>query len=181
MFNNPTLRRLWLKIRYPVGIILFLATPQFMQAHLVLPAFIVALIGSLIQVWSFASLVKNEELTIRGPYVLVRNPMYLGRYLMGLGFIILFGLPWLAVVYTVLYYLYMVNRVKREEKLLAELLPGHAEYCSKVNRFIPTLGVSSEHPVLYFSWAQLRINHGVRSFIIFLSVSAALAVYLLFF
>lgn len=178
MFNNPTLRRLWLKIRYPLAVVFLLMTPPFMQAEMLLPAFLVSMVGELIQVWSFSSLVKNEELTIRGPYVLVRNPMYLGRYFIGLGFIILFAQPWLAILYTVIYVLYMVNRVKREEKYLRSLgLPGYEEYCEKVYRFLPSTGLMKTHTVMYFDWATLRMNHGDRNFIVFLLIYAALAVY----
>lgn len=180
MFNNPTARRIWLKIRYPLAVVFLLFMPQFMQPDLLLTAFLVSFIGELIQVWSFASLVKNEELTIRGPYVLVRNPMYLGRYLIGLGFIILFNQLWLVILYTVVYVLYMVNRVKREEKLLTELLPGYADYRRRVHRFLPTLGVSDSHPLLYFNWATLRMNHGDRNFYVFLLIYLGLALYFYF-
>jgi len=181
MFNNPTLRRLWLKIRYPLAAVFLLMTPPFMHAEMLLPSFLVSMFGELIQVWSFASLVKNEELTIRGPYVLVRNPMYLGRYFIGLGFIMLFARPWLAIVYTVVYALYVYNRVRREEKLLRSLaLPGYEEYCAKVSRFLPGPGLVRTHTVRYFDWATLRMNHGDRNFYVFLLIYAALAGYFYF-
>ena len=45
--------------------------------------------GQLIQTWCFASLVKNWQLTERGPYLMCRNPMYIGRYFLILGFVLL--------------------------------------------------------------------------------------------
>jgi len=42
------------------------------------------------------------------------------------------------VVYTVIYYFYMVNRVKREEAHLRAVLGApYAEYCAAVRRFLP--------------------------------------------
>ena len=80
--------------------------------------------GELIQLWSFASLDKNSDLAIRGPYALVRNPMYLGRYFILLGFLILLGAWWVLVVYSVVYWFYMDTRVEREERTCADLRPA---------------------------------------------------------
>ena len=42
----------------------------------------------------FASLTKNSDLAIRGPYAMVRNPMYLGRFFILFGFLMLLGPLW---------------------------------------------------------------------------------------
>lgn len=181
LFNNPRLRRLWLKVRYPLaGVFLLLLLP-LVEPRMLPIAFLVSLLGELIQVWSFASLVKNEELTIRGPYVLVRNPMYLGRYFLGLGIVLLFAQPWTVVAYTVVYVLYMVNRVRREEARLVGLLPGYDDYRQRVHAFLPTTGVSADYPLWYFDWDTLRMNHGDRNFISFLLIYAVIAAYLYLF
>ena len=52
----------------------------FMKPQWWLAAFLVSMFGELIQLWAFASLIKNKELAVRGPYVVTRNPMYLGRF-----------------------------------------------------------------------------------------------------
>lgn len=180
-FNNPELRRAWLKIRYLLAPLFLIILLRYINTDYLLAGFLVSLFGELIQTWSFASLVKNVELTVRGPYVLVRNPMYLGRYFLGLGFAILFGNIWFIIIYTVVYVLYMVNRVKREEARLIGLLDGYDEYRSKVSAFIPGRGVIDTNPLWYFSWETLRSNHGDKNFLVFILIYAIIFAYVLFF
>lgn len=181
LFNHPGLRRFWLKIRYILAPVFLIILLRYMDTDYLLAGFLVSLFGEIIQTWSFASLVKNVELTVRGPYVVVRNPMYLGRYFLVLGFIILFGNIWLVIMYTVIYILYMVNRVRREEDRLAELLDGYDDYRSKVRAFIPGKGVMATSPLWYFSWETLRNNHGDKNFLVFLVIYAVIFAYALFF
>jgi hypothetical protein len=48
------------------------------------------------------------------------------------------GNPWFLGVFTAGYYFYMVNRVKREEKLLSELFgKDYADYCRDVHPYFP--------------------------------------------
>ncbi len=179
-FNNPTLRKSWLKIRYLLAPLVLYLLVIYMNPDFLLVGFLVSLFGELIQTWSFASLVKNVELTVRGPYVLVRNPMYLGRYFLGLGFIILLDNLWLVLVYTLVYVLYMINRVNREEARLIGLLEGYDEYRSKVRSFLPTKGVSDTNPLWYFDWSTLRNNNGEKNFIVFLLIYAFIFSYTMF-
>jgi len=75
-----------------------LAGPSFFLT-LIVYVVLVSVLGEAIQLWSFASLVKNEQLTARGPYVLVRNPMYLGRFFLILGIALLFGNVYITLAY----------------------------------------------------------------------------------
>src|SRR3972149_10051811 len=121
-FNHPIARKISLKLRYVLFLAVLVLLARYADVSRLLMAFLVSLFGEAIQLWSFASLVKNEQLTARGPYVLVRNPMYLGRVFLILGLVLLFGNDYITLAYVVFFYLYMVNRVGREEKRLAELL-----------------------------------------------------------
>jgi len=180
LFNNPTLRKNWLKIRYLLGPVVLILLLRYMDADYLIAGFLISFFGELIQTWSFASLVKNIELTVRGPYVIVRNPMYLGRYFLGLGLIVLLGNLWAIGIYSILYVLYMVNRVNREEARLIGLLDGYDDYRSKVRSFLPTKGVSDSNPLWYFNWNTLRTNHGDKNFIVFLLIYAIIFSYVAF-
>src|SRR5439155_3013450 len=48
----------------------------------------VALPGLLLRAWASGHLRKNEMLATTGPYAYTRNPLYLGSFLIGLGFTI---------------------------------------------------------------------------------------------
>lgn len=122
VFNNPFARKLFLRLRYVLFLVFLVLLALKADAAWLPAGFLVSLFGEAIQLWSFASLVKNEQLTARGPYVLVRNPMYLGRFFLILGLVVLLGNAYLIAAYVVLYYFYMVNRVQREERRLTEIL-----------------------------------------------------------
>ena len=181
IFNQPTLRRLFLKVRYVLALILIAALLRFMRPELLLQAFAVSMIGELIQLWSFACLVKNEELAAKGPYVMVRNPMYIGRFFLVLGFIILFGNVYLIIVYTVFYYFYMVNRVAREEGHLKQVLgEPYENYCKTTHPFLPSLTRVVKKEVRFFNWKVLVSNNGHWNLLSMLIVYAALYGYTLY-
>lgn len=178
-FNHPGFRAIFVKARVPLGILvagvlLWFAQPQWFWAGLA-----VSMLGEFIQLWSFASLNKNVDLACNGPYALVRNPMYLGRYFIILGAVMLLGNPWLIGFYTVIYYFYMVNRVKREEKRLRPALgKPYEDYCARVNRFLPGAPYQG-NPVVYWRSELLRQNNGWANLVGTLVFWAAAGIWLL--
>lgn len=174
LFSHPALRKAFLAVRVPLMLAALAAFAWYARTDWLICALILSFIGELIQVWCFASLVKNEQLTVRGPYVMVRNPMYLGRYFLILGFIMLLANVWAIVIYTVLYYFYMVNRVKREESRLRKLLgEPYAVYCASTWRFMPKLNRLLDKTVWFWDWQVMTNNNGHWNF---LSALAAWAV-----
>jgi protein-S-isoprenylcysteine O-methyltransferase Ste14 len=160
LFNHPGFRKFYVKLRVPLVLASAVAVLWFADPRWLLPGFLVSMVGELIQLWCFASLDKNRDLACNGPYALTRNPMYLGRFFIVLGAVMLLGNVWLMGAYSILYYFYMVNRVKREEVRLREVLGApYAEYCAAVHPFLPGRPYR-DNPVRYWSWALLRQNHG---------------------
>lgn len=47
---------------------------------------LVALFGLALRAWSAGHIRKNDKLAVSGPYAHTRNPLYLGSFLLGLGF-----------------------------------------------------------------------------------------------
>ena len=178
LFNNPLIRKIFRKLRVIIGIAL-LAVLLFYDKESIEPlGFAVSMLGAAIQLWSFAALVKEKELTARGPYVLVRNPMYLGRYFLILGFVILTGKLWAVVAFTILYAFYMYNRVRREETRLEGLLgEPYRQYCRTTNRFLPAIRKLADPKVRFFNLAVLRNNHGVWNLLATLCAWAILGWY----
>ena len=160
LFGNVTIRRFLVRMRHLLAIVLLVPLAAFMDPRLLPIGFAVSIVGQLIQTWCFASLVKNKELTMRGPYVFVRNPMYLGRYFLLLGFVILPGNWIVAVVFTITYYLYMVNRVKREERRLNKVFgEDYARYRSDVRPFLPVVSRLFRKEVWFFDWSMFLRNN----------------------
>jgi protein-S-isoprenylcysteine O-methyltransferase Ste14 len=179
VFNHPGVRRAYVRLRVPIAIVAIILLLPFLQTSWLLAGFVVSMLGELIQLWSFASLDKNSDLAIRGPYALVRNPMYLGRYFILLGFLMLLGAWWVLVVYTVVYWLYMDTRVEREEAHLRPIFgPRYDEYCARVRRFIPGTPLPGQ-PVLYWNWKLFSQNNAPANLAGTLAVWAAIAAWLL--
>jgi protein-S-isoprenylcysteine O-methyltransferase Ste14 len=158
-----------------LAILLLVPLARWMRPEWLPVGFAVSMAGQAIQTWCFASLVKNRELSIRGPYLLVRNPMYLGRYFLLLGFVLLLG-RWQAVaVYTLVYYVYMVNRVRREERRLDRVFGERFRaYCARVRRFLPSFGNLGDRSVWFFDWGMFLENHAHWNLVLTLAAYGAL-------
>jgi protein-S-isoprenylcysteine O-methyltransferase Ste14 len=103
------------------------------------PGVAVALGGELIQLWASAHLRKNLQLVKSGPYAWLRNPMYLGRFFVGLGLAMLTWRWFIVLPYIVGFWVYAQARVLGEEARLRELFgEEYAEFCGEVNRWLPT-------------------------------------------
>jgi len=78
------------------------------------------------------------QLTVSGPYQLVRNPLYLGNTLIYLGATVLSELPWMIPV-TLLWCAGVYSLVVRHEEaaLRTYYSEAYARYCAKVPRWFP--------------------------------------------
>jgi len=164
LFNNSGLRKALRRLRLPLGLaaaiwLAFNVRPEWFWYGLAVSA-----IGELLQLWCFGALHKEQNLATNGPYKVVRNPMYLARYLLVLGCLMFLGNWIILVVCTVLYYFYMVNRVRREEARLAGIFEeSYVEYCQRVDRFVPFRGISSHGQFWFFRFDYFRKNHGATN------------------
>ena len=180
IFNHPGLRAVWQKSRVPAALAVAAAILWFMDPRWLLAGFVVSMAGEFIQLWCFASLNKDTDLACNGPYTVVRNPMYLGRFFILLGMVMLPGNGWIILGYVVIYYFYMVNRVKREEERLRLALGApYVDYCEKVNAFLPTRRYPGT-TFFYWNWKLLNQNHGgvnLAATLVFWAAAAALALW----
>ena len=165
LFQHPGLRSFLVKMRLPLFVLLLVGVAPFAKREWLLAGFIVSMLGEFIQLWCFASLDKNLTLTIRGPYTMVRNPMYLGRFFIPFGFLMLLGQWWLLAAYTVIYWLYMDARVQREEAHLKPIFGApYDDYCARVRRFVPGWPLAG-HQVGYWNWALFTHNNAGRNLV----------------
>jgi protein-S-isoprenylcysteine O-methyltransferase Ste14 len=126
------------------------------------PGVLVVLGGELLQLWASAHLRKNVHLVKSGPYSWLRNPMYLGRFFVGLGLALLTWRSFIILAYVVGFWAYAQARVLGEEARLRELFRDeYEEFCRQVNRWLPkppkTL-LAKERG----SWAAVWGNHQLR-------------------
>jgi len=82
---------------------------------------------------------KSEALVTDGPYSLVRNPMYLGSFLLGAGFVLIVWPWWSLPIFAGLFYMRFKKQVVKEEALLTEVFgKEYTSYCRKVSRVFPS-------------------------------------------
>jgi protein-S-isoprenylcysteine O-methyltransferase Ste14 len=119
-----------------LGLFLWLSTPTLGSVAI---GGAVGFIGVLIRAWAAGHLAKNQQLATSGPYAYVRNPLYVGTLIAGVGFAIA-GAHWaigaLLVTFFILYYLPVVEE---EERHLAKILPGYEQYRERTPKLLPRL------------------------------------------
>jgi protein-S-isoprenylcysteine O-methyltransferase Ste14 len=126
--------------RVPLGFLcaalfLFFARPG---GWTIMAGAIVALPGLALRAWASGHLRKNEALATSGPYAYTRNPLYLGSFLIGLGFTIAAGQPLLVFVFIVMILGIYLPVMRVEAETLAELFgKKYARYASEVPLFLP--------------------------------------------
>ncbi|MBI5442818.1 MAG: isoprenylcysteine carboxylmethyltransferase family protein [Deltaproteobacteria bacterium] len=133
-FQNIVKRRVALGFAAGVLFVLF-ACPSRGTVFL---GFWIALAGELLRTWSSGVIVKNKELATEGPYRLVRNPLYVGNFLIGLGVSIMGGRVLLLVLFLVGFLpVYRALVAKEESYLLEAYGEAFEAYCREVPRFVP--------------------------------------------
>ena len=98
----------------------------------------IAVGGLLIRAWASGHIRKNQTLAISGPYAYTRNPLYLGSFILGVGFTIASGVWWLGLVFISLFLgiYFPVMRVEAGE-LIEIFGEEYRQYASCVPLFFP--------------------------------------------
>jgi protein-S-isoprenylcysteine O-methyltransferase Ste14 len=133
-----------------------------------------ALLGSLIRIWSAGHIQKGRALARGGPYSFTRNPLYLGSFLMALGVLLAGQAYWLLLPFGIFFLGVYYPVMKREEQ---ELLGGYGadflEYAREVPLFIPRM-LPAAKIASTFSWSRVRGNREHRTLLGLLLIEAFL-------
>jgi protein-S-isoprenylcysteine O-methyltransferase Ste14 len=121
----------------------------------------VAFLGVLLRGYAAGCLEKDRRLAVAGPYRFTRNPLYLGSFLIGLGFA-LAGRSWaLGAAFLAFFLLVYWPVMRREEKFLEQKFQAdYARYRRAVPFFLPAVsGPRAEAEAAErFRWARYRRN-----------------------
>lgn len=114
----------------------------------------VSVLGLALRAWAAGHLEKNLALTVSGPYVYVRNPLYIGTLTVAAGFAIAARRWELGVLFAAVFLLVYLPAVELEEQHLARLFPEFKEYARQVPRLVPWMhagagGAKHFRPSLY--------------------------------
>jgi protein-S-isoprenylcysteine O-methyltransferase Ste14 len=106
--------------------------------------FIIA--GLLIRLWSNGYAVKNDKLSTCGPYAFVRNPLYLGTFLIAIGFVIVLKskpplVEWIVggIFLSAISFMYYRTIQAEQGMLLAKFKDAFMDYCKQVPAMVPCL------------------------------------------
>ena len=128
----------------------------------------VALPGLALRAWASGHLRKNEALAVTGPYAYTRNPLYLGSFLLGLGFTIAAGQVWLVIIFVVMILGIYLPVMRVESGTLAGLFgKKYQRYAKEVPLFLPRLSPYSRATAgkfersLYLRYREYRAAIGV--------------------
>src|SRR5437879_4572361 len=129
------------RIRVPLGFLFallyfWLARPTWRSLAL---GGIVLLPGLLIRALASGHVRKNEALATSGPYAYMRNPLYLGSLLIGIGFAVAAQSWWVAIVLVAMLFAIYIPVIRDEEMFLRQEFPEFEEYAKRVPRMLPRL------------------------------------------
>ena len=129
-------------------------------------AAIAIIAGEALRIWSVghsgrttrAKSLKAPALATGGPYAVVRNPIYVGNFLLGLGYVLLTRIGWVVAAYVVFFFVQYTLIVSIEEEFLeGKFGDDYREYKKRVRRFLPKLSRLGAQgtPGEEFRWSAL--------------------------
>lgn len=131
------------RMRVPLGFLfgaafLWLA-PRYATPERIALGGSVAFVGILVRAWATGHIVKNEILATTGPYAHTRNPLYLGSFLLALGFAI--AAHWIAVILVIAFWIavYGPTITRERDFLRGRYGPAYTEYEASVPAFLPRI------------------------------------------
>ena len=143
--------------RVPLGFLcgaLFLFFAQPTRWTLLIGA-LVALPGLALRAWASGHLRKNEKLATSGPYAHTRNPLYLGSFLVGLGFTIAAGRIVLGIIFVIMILGIYLPVMRVESQTLSEIFgKKYARYANEVPLLFP-------RPSAYHAQTEVKFDRAL--------------------
>lgn len=141
--------------------LLYFAKPAWYTVVIGIP-FIVA--GEFLRIWAVGyagastrarTLGAARDLVTTGPYSYVRNPLYLGNFLLSLGVCLVANVYWLVAVLIVGYFCQYLPIIALEEAYLLKSCGSvYQTYREQVPRFVPQFQSYSDPSTHDFSFAR---------------------------
>lgn len=98
---------------------------------------IIASTGIFIRALAAGHVKKNREVTTTGPYAYVRNPLYLGSVIIGVGFAIAARDIWVAIVLLIFFFAIYVPVIRGEQNYLRAHFAEYDDYTRRVPSLLP--------------------------------------------
>jgi protein-S-isoprenylcysteine O-methyltransferase Ste14 len=129
----------------------------------------VSIVGLALRAWAAGHIRKNDVLATSGPYAHTRNPLYLGSFLLGLGFTVAAARWELALVFVALFLGIYLPVMRVEASTLAGLFgDDYRQYAHEVPLYLPRLtpyrassAISKFDSQLYIRYREYRAGLGL--------------------
>jgi len=123
--NKPAIEKLKLVALF--ALVLLLVALSHPTRGLFAAGALFTLVGAAIRVWAAGHLTRDQRLAVSGPYAFTRNPFYLGRLFVLMGFALMSGLQngWVWAIFLLgigfFFFGYMPRKERREGGRLEQL------------------------------------------------------------
>ncbi len=160
------------------AIFLYFALPSRTSVIASIPFII---IGEIMRTWASGYIRKNEVLSQTGPYAFTRNPLYVGNFLIGVGFSIMTNRVLLFLTFLAAFIFIYTVTIQHEEKFLSSKFgETFSGYKRRVSVFFPFKALSFGTPSHknrdgHYDW-KLVIQH--REYHTWLGIIAGLIIFL---
>jgi protein-S-isoprenylcysteine O-methyltransferase Ste14 len=126
-----------------LGVAMVLLPPRELSAPLAMISTLIALCGTMFAIYAVLSLGRSlsmlpeaRRLVTRGPYRLIRHPLYLSEAMLLVGVTLQFLSP-LALALLTIQCLFQLERMKNEERVLSSTFPEYRDYMASTARLVP--------------------------------------------
>jgi len=162
--DKRTLQRL----RVPLGFLFAIVFLIFAKptAFSLMIGSAIAIIGVAIRAWASGHIRKASVLAVTGPYAYTRNPLYVGSFIMGLGFTIAAGRALLVLIFIIMILGIYLPVMRVESQTLSELFgKKYQRYANEVPLFWPRFSPYRQNEVefdrnLYLRYREYRAAVG---------------------
>lgn len=165
-----------------VAAVLLLADPQPVTYPI---GCMLGALGIGVRLWGCGHLRKNQEVVTSGPYAHVKNPLYVGTFLLALGGIVAAGSPrmpalilWVAVgpLFLLIWFGWYLPRKERVEgaRLRKQFGPEYERYDQAVPAFVPQIAPYAEASSARWNLATLLSNHEIGLDLLLILLFAAM-------
>lgn len=100
---------------------------------------------------------QGKKLITDGPYGLIRNPMYFGTLLIGLGINMVIFAWWAAIIFFIIFLSIYIRQIRREEADLSRRFgEEYKNYCKVTSRYFPRIFNINLREHLFFKWPWIQ-------------------------
>jgi protein-S-isoprenylcysteine O-methyltransferase Ste14 len=140
----------------------------------------IALLGLALRAWAAGHLAKYESLSTSGPFAYLRNPLYVGTLMVGVGFAVAGARAGIGVLLVAVFVMLYLPVIEEEESYLRKKFPEYADYERRVPRLWPkpSRGRSASRARFRFDlYLRNQEYQALAAFLVVLALLAAKKVY----